>query len=224
MHVARRVGPAPQAQQRLRPHPVSQRRSAAAAATVTAAAAAAAATAVVADAKRELLALGAASRYGAEASAAQRARALSLVEVLATAMMPATAAATAAGAPEALLGGRWALAYTTEGDVHRLAPAATAISQELDFAARRVTNRIELRLLGLAVGLAAGGPLRTPGPSPLRVAYAFDALTVTLFSRVLSLPPRGGGWSEAVYADGACRVMRNSRGDTLVLTKEAEAG
>jgi hypothetical protein len=211
MRAARRPGTVLQAQSRLQPRLRLRLRPCAAAAAASPAAAAVA----------ELLALGAASRYGADASAAQRVRALELVATLATAA-PGAAPRT----PEALLGGRWALAYTTEADVHRLAPFAAAITQELDFSARRhATNRIELRLLGLPIRLAAGGPLRLPGPSPLRVAYAFDELTVTLFSLPpLSLPPRGGGWSEAVYADGGCRVMRNSRGDTLVLTRETDAG
>lgn len=35
----------------------------------------------------------------------------------------------------------------------------------------------------------------------------------------LTLPPVGGGWTEAVFCDGELRVMENSRGDTLVLRR-----
>ncbi len=35
----------------------------------------------------------------------------------------------------------------------------------------------------------------------------------------LTLPPVGGGWTEAVFLEGGLRVMQNSRGDTLILER-----
>lgn len=58
-----------------------------------------------------------------------------------------------------------------------------------------------------------------------RLLYAASAnLTVELVGGRLRLPfgPPGGSWTEAVYADDALRVMRNSRGDTLVLERIVE--
>jgi hypothetical protein len=52
-----------------------------------------------------------------------------------------------------------------------------------------------------------------------RISYAFDEVIIEIphFMR-FSLPfyPKGGGWTEAIYADKGLRVMRNSLGDTLL--------
>jgi hypothetical protein len=52
-----------------------------------------------------------------------------------------------------------------------------------------------------------------------RIQYKFDKLTISIGGLRLTLPPVGGGWTEAVFCDDELRVMQNSRGDTLVLQR-----
>ena len=125
--------------------------------------------------------------------------------------------------------GLWTLLYTTEADVHRLTAlpgAAPNVTQRIALPAAgavpRVTNRIELRP---GWGLEAGGPLTVS--TAKRLVYRFDyiALLVARIRLTLPLGTGGpGGWSDQVFCDGATRVVRNSRGDLLVLARAAGGG
>lgn len=57
-----------------------------------------------------------------------------------------------------------------------------------------------------------------------RIQYKFDKLTISIGGLQLTLPPVGGGWTEAVFCDDELRVMQNSRGDTLVLQRLSGKG
>lgn len=144
------------------------------------------------------------------------------------------------------LGGTWRLVYTTEGDVHKLAAGLPLglsslikvqdIWQDIYFTEEtgkgstgsiegsedsgasdgRVTNTIEFAA-PFALRLQAGGPMTVESERRIRYKFDFAALTVGLL--ILRFPPRGGGWTEACYVDEGLRVMRNSRGDTLVLQR-----
>jgi hypothetical protein len=96
-----------------------------------------------------------------------------------------------------------------------------SVSQEIDATLELVTNRVAWRLGGLR--LAASAPARAEAPQ--RLTYRFASLTLSAGERTVlavQLGPRGpGGWSESTYLDGDTRIVRNSRGDMLVLQRSA---
>lgn len=95
------------------------------------------------------------------------------------------------------------------------------MSQEVDAALTRVTNRICWRLGGLR--LAAGAP--AVAAPPRRLAYRFDMLSLYAGERAVQLAalPLGakgpGGWSDTTYVDADTRIARNSRGDLLIFQR-----
>jgi len=145
---------------------------------------------------------------GAGASAAQ-AEAVDAAAAALTALNP-TRKPTAGK-----LQGVWSLAYTTEKDVHFLAVLPVQeISQEVDLEGAMVTNRVVYKL---PISLVAKAPLEVVGPA--RIEYEFSSFVLTVLGAELSITPRGKGWSESVYVDDELRVVRNSRGDLLVLER-----
>ena len=54
---------------------------------------------------------------------------------------------------------------------------------------------------------------------PRRVLYKFDSGRIEVGPLSLSFTPPGGGWSDSTFCDDNFRVVRNSRGDTLVFTR-----
>ena len=130
------------------------------------------------------------------------------------------------------LAGTWDLEWTTEADVH-------AISRWLPVS--RIQQRIKkeggalglgevCNLMGLS--LPGGLPARLEAvadvqeSSSTRLAYSFRSFALVLGKRDGSarvpLPVMGAGWTEATYLDADLRVMQNSRGDTLILTRSGE--
>ncbi|KAG1660646.1 hypothetical protein FOA52_008006 [Chlamydomonas sp. UWO 241] len=125
------------------------------------------------------------------------------------------------------LAGTWRLLYTSEASVQSIVRGLPVqvvlqtVELSADGRAGTVTNRMEFSVLGAAIESA--GPVEPAPDAPRRLVYtadsrlAFEALGGRL---QLSMgPPTRGLWSGAVYLERACRVMRNSRGDTIVLER-----
>jgi len=130
------------------------------------------------------------------------------------------------------LGGAWNLEWTSETDVHAIVRSLPVRGIQQDIEVRggaqdlgQVTNRILLSLPGgIPARLEAVADVQEA--SPRRLAYAFRSFAVVLgggdgFIR-LPLPVMGSGWTKATFLDADLRVMQNSRGDTLVLTRCCE--
>eukprot|EP00193_Tetraselmis_chui_P002582 CAMPEP_0177760292 /NCGR_PEP_ID=MMETSP0491_2-20121128/5191_1 /TAXON_ID=63592 /ORGANISM="Tetraselmis chuii, Strain PLY429" /LENGTH=243 /DNA_ID=CAMNT_0019276185 /DNA_START=86 /DNA_END=814 /DNA_ORIENTATION=+ len=159
--------------------------------------------------KAQLLAASEGTRYGAKCSNSRRQKVEDLVVELI--QCGGDRAPTASS-----LNGEWSLVFTTEKSVHALANGVllglpvTGIRQTVDLREPRVTNSVSL---ALGCRLQASGPAVIAGPQ--RVEYAFDSAQLRLPGGLqLAFRPRGGGWTDAVFCDGAMRVMRNSQGDT----------
>lgn len=136
----------------------------------------------------------------------------------------------AAPAKTAAWEGLWRLLYTTERDVHAFAALGhLEASQQLDLATQGqyfVTNRVVTPW----VRLTAEAPAEVVPPR--RVQYRFSVLHVGLglntdavrFSVDLQrLGVRPGGWSDTTFLDDDFRIARNSRGDVLILQRDASA-
>jgi len=135
------------------------------------------------------------------------------------------AAAAAPGGGTILSGrleGRWDLIYTTEKDVHLFQSlGAGEIFQEIDLEGMRLANNI---LFPAGCGLRAEAPVRVRSADSIE--YYFDKIILRVFG--LPIPWRlskgPGGWSRTVFVESE-RVVRNSRGDLLVLRRhDAAAG
>ena len=133
------------------------------------------------------------------------------------------AAAAAPGGGTILSGrleGRWDLIYTTENDVHLFQSlGAGEIFQEIDLEGMRLSNNI---LFPAGCSLRAEAPVRVRSADSIE--YYFDKIILRVFG--LPIPWRlskgPGGWSRTVFVEDE-RVVRNSRGDLLVLRRRATA-
>ena len=52
-----------------------------------------------------------------------------------------------------------------------------------------------------------------------RIQYVFDKAFLQVAALQIPFPPRGGGWTQAVYIDADMRIMNNSQSDTLIFRR-----
>lgn len=53
-----------------------------------------------------------------------------------------------------------------------------------------------------------------------RVEFQFTDCKLQLPSRDVKLPPVGKGWFDTVYVDSSMRIAKDSRGDTLIVSRD----
>ena len=157
-----------------------------------------------------------AARRGVGHTKAQRAALETAVDALVAA---APSSATGAAAKKAL-SAAWRLLWTSERETLFLLDKglfgreAGESYQTIDVAARTLSNTIEF---------ADGAEFAVESTIELeegaRVAFRFTSAGLRLPRLTLPLPPFGQGWFDNVYVDDTLRISRDSRGDTLVVTR-----
>jgi hypothetical protein len=130
-------------------------------------------------------------------------------------------ALAATGPGGGALSGCWRLLWTSEREtlfllkngVAFVGPAGESF-QTIDTGAESLSNVI---LFGDEGAFTVSARLSVT--SPTRCEFAFTGAALTVGQRRFSVQPVGAGTFESVYVDNELRVSRDSRGDTLVVTR-----
>lgn len=129
--------------------------------------------------------------------------------------------------PVSILSGTWKLLWTSEREtlfllekgLFNVGPARD-VFQVLDAAARTLSNVVEFGETEMSAAFVVKGTLRPE--SDVRCSFAFKRVELQRAdgSTFGVAPPFGSGFFDTVYCDDTLRVSRDSRGDTLIVSRE----
>ncbi|CAE8629741.1 unnamed protein product [Polarella glacialis] len=158
--------------------------------------------------KKQLLAVLADSDRGVKTTLQQRISIEKLIDKLSALNLTAVAGAR--------LSGRWQLLWTTEKETLAITGGGilgkvTDVFQIIDARAGTLSNNIVFEDGTFAVGA-------TFKPSDGKRVYStFESASVRLAGFTFAVPPIGNGWFDCVYLDDDMQIVRDSRGDALIL-------